>query len=129
MLRILSILFVLMTILYVGSSFAADGGILMIVSSEGAVLVKPASSERWVEAKPGMWLKKGDIIKTGLDGQAYLQFTEKNGFTLMPDSQIAAGDGPLIAEPYSEPPSRTASESVDNIYAPAVMPEQKASSV
>jgi len=61
-----------------------------VVHVEGEVRVKSATIKEWVNAEPGMKVKEGDIVKTGVDSRAELAFGEKlkNIISVFANSQL-----------------------------------------
>lgn len=81
-------LFVAMTVmLFAATSFAQESA-LKIAGFEGKVQVKPGSSVEWVDAVVDQALNPSDSIKTGGDGQAMLQFSDKSTVAVKPNTEV-----------------------------------------
>lgn len=69
------------------SAFAQDSA-LRVAGFEGNVQVKISSSAEWIDATVGQALNPSDSIKTGENGQAMLQFSDKSTVALKPNTEI-----------------------------------------
>jgi len=78
---------VLFTVFAVGA-FAEDS-MLKITEKVGKVLVRAAGTTEFVEANVGQPLNPKDFIKTGDDGKVLLEFPNKSGFTLKPNTEMS----------------------------------------
>jgi hypothetical protein len=72
---------------FAATSFAQDSA-LKVAGFEGKVQVKLASSADWADAVVDQALNPNDAIKTGENGQAMLQFSDKSTIALKPNTEI-----------------------------------------
>jgi hypothetical protein len=71
-------------------AMAQSAQVAEIVYVSGTVRIKTITAPGWVDAKEGMVVKEGDIIKTEVDSNAELAFGEglKNILNVFPSSQL-----------------------------------------
>lgn len=55
---------------------------------EGAVRVKKANSNTWVQADYGLKLERGDVVQTSSEGLAKIVFADQTSYTIKQDSLI-----------------------------------------
>jgi hypothetical protein len=77
----------LLLVFFAATSFAQDSA-LKVAGFEGKVQVKMAASADWVDAVVDQALNPNDAIKTGENGQAMLQFSDKSTVALKSNTEV-----------------------------------------
>ena len=78
-------------LLFAVAAFAEDSAITL-AGLEGKVLVKIAPSTEWADAAIEQKLKTNDAIKTGDDGKAVLEFSDKSTVALKKNTELKIKD-------------------------------------
>lgn len=65
------------------------------VALDGRVQVKKANSTQWSTADPSMTLDKGDLIQTGPDSNARINFADGTIYTVRPDTLITVEENTM----------------------------------
>ena len=71
---------------------AGDAAALKIAGIVGTVLVKVSPSEEWTNALVDQVVKEKDAVKTGDNGQALLEFSDKSSIALKPKTEITVDE-------------------------------------
>ena len=89
--RLSAVILGILVMLFATTLFAADS-VITLAGLEGKVVVKIAPSTKWVDAAVDQKLKAKDAIKTGDDGKALLEFSDKSSVALKKNTEIMVKD-------------------------------------
>jgi Uncharacterized protein conserved in bacteria len=89
--RLIAVTLGILVLLFASNSFAEDSAITL-AGLEGKVLVKIAPSTEWAAAAVDQKLKVNDSIKTGDDGKALLEFSDKSSVALKTNTELIIND-------------------------------------
>ena len=79
-------------IVFFAATLFAEESAVTLAGFEGKVFVKIAPSTAWVDAAIDQKLKAKDAIKTGDDGKALLEFSDKSSVALKKNTEITIQD-------------------------------------
>ena len=76
------------TVVGCAGSSSTPSTLTILSITEGDVFIMEAGTDSWVEARAGMSLEDGDIIKTGDDSSAEITFFDGSTVELQPDTEV-----------------------------------------
>ncbi len=80
---------------------------------EGAVRVKKANSNTWVQADYGLKLEKGDVVQTSSEGLAKIVFADQTNYTIKQDSLIVVEENSTNSQQQTQVAVQVTTGTVD----------------
>ena len=89
--NLFAVILAISVMLFAATLFAEDSTVIL-AGLEGKVFVKIAPSTEWVDAVIEQKMKTSDAIRTGDDGKALLEFSDKSSIALKKNTELVIKD-------------------------------------